>query len=351
MEQVLVARESVVKFFKRFEVFILPLLKFFLGLFVFTGLTSIGHVHTSLAPFTEQMSPTLLNWLFAMLFTVMPMNMSWILIILTVTVQFSVNIEVAVAAFIFLMFVFLFYARMAPKESILILFTVMAFHFNIPYLIPIIAGLYFPVTAVIPVTIGVFVNAQIDGLFRLISPTAAAAATAERDIADIFTEFPGAFSEVYTAIMGNFDMQTWIFTAIIFAMVIVLVHFVSRQAIDFSKEIAIGLGCVMTIFGFIISVLVAEGAVNIGTLILGTVVCGLIAVIIRFFDGVLDYQRAESVQFEDDNNYYHVRIVPKVIMTKSQRSVKRIRPQMPENHLEDAQEMPEDEDTPHDGLR
>jgi len=33
------------------------------------------------------------------------------------------------------------------------------------------------------------------------------------------------------------------------------------------------------------------------------------------------------VQFEDDNNFYHVRIVPKVMLTKSQRIVKRIRPQ------------------------
>jgi hypothetical protein len=77
-------------------------------------------------------------------------------------------------------------------------------------------------------------------------------------------------------------------------------------------------------------------------MILGTIICGVIAVIIRFFDGILDYQRAESVQFEDDNNYYHVRIIPKVIMTKSQRSVKRIRPQLPTNPLEDDENPPEE---------
>lgn len=332
MEQVLIAREAIVKFFKRYEVFIMPFLKFTLGFFVFSSISSIGHVHEAIAPFVE--SPGLLSILFALLFVVMPMNMSWIVIILATTLQLSANLEVAIAVLVFLMLVFLFYARMATKESVLIIFTLIAFRFNVPYLVPLVVGLYFPVTAVIPVTIGVFVFAQTDGFFRLLSPVAVTAAE-DREFTEILTELPGAFSEVYTTIMGSFSAtQAWLFTAIIFAMVIVLVHFVSRQAIDFAKEIAIGLGCVMIIFGFIVSVLFASGSVNIGTMILGTVVCGIIAVIIRFFDGILDYQRAESIQFEDDNNFYHVRIVPKVIMTKSQRSVKRIRPQLPENPLE-----------------
>ncbi|MCL2386140.1 MAG: hypothetical protein FWC89_01190 [Defluviitaleaceae bacterium] len=329
MEQVLIAREVVVKFFKRFEVFILPVLKFILGWVIFSGINSIGNMHDAVSPLTEFASPTLLNLLFALLFTVMPMNMSWIFIIVAVTAQLSANLELAIATFIFLMFIFLFYARMAPKESILIVFTVIASHFNVPYLIPIMAGLYFPITAVIPVTVGVFVYAQFEEFFRLMSPAAATAATAaDRELADILTDLPDAFAGIYTTVAGSLlDTQTWLVPAIVFAMVIVLVHFVSRQAIDFAKEIAIGLGCVMTIFGFIIGVLFAESTVNIGTMILGTVICGVIAVIIRFFDGVLDYQRTESVQFEDDNNYYHVRIVPKVVMTKSQRSVKRIRPE------------------------
>jgi hypothetical protein len=225
---------------------------------------------------------------------------------------------------------------MATRESILIIFTLIAFQFNVPYLLPLVAGLYFPVTAVIPVTLGVFINSQMDGLFRLMSPTAQAAA--DRDFTEMLGELPGAFSEIYTTIMNSIAFaDAWIFRAIVFAMVIVLVHFVSRLAIDYAKEIAIGLGCVMMIFGFIVSVLFADGTDNIGIVVLGTIVCGLVALLIRFFDGILDYQRAESVQFEDDNNFYHVKVVPKVIMTKSQRSVKRIRPQMPENPLEESE--------------
>jgi hypothetical protein len=336
MEQVLVAREAAVKFFKRYEVFIMPFLKFLLGLFIFGGITSVGHSHALMD--AVNFSPGLLTFLFALLFTIMPMNMSWFIIILTVTLQFSANMQVAATVFIFLMLIFLFYARMATKESILIIFMIIAYHYNLPFIVPLVAGLYFPITAIIPITIGVFVFAQIDGLLRLMSPAAFSAATtaADRDFTDILGELPGAFSEVYTTIMSSFSApDVWLLPAIVFAMVIVLVHFTSRLSIDYAKEIAIGLGCVMMIFGFIVAQLFADGSENIVMVVLGTIICGFLAWLIRFFDGVLDYQRAESVQFEDDNNYYHVKVVPKVIMTKSQRSVKRIRPQLPENPLEE----------------
>ena len=342
MEHILIVREVLVKFYKRYEAFIMPILKFLLGLFVFSSILSIGYVNVALEPFAEEFSPTLLSVLFALLFTVMPMNMGWILMILTVTAQFSANLEIAIAVFLFLLFVFIFYARMAPKESILILFTIMAFHFNVPYLIPIIAGLYFPITAIIPITVGVFVNTQIPILFGLVQHTpTAAGAMAEMEIAELLTELPEAFSVVYDTLMHSLTVtQTWLFTAVVFAMVVLLVHFVSRLSIDFAKEIAIVLGCVMNIFGFIVAVLVAGETANIGLVIIVTLLCGILAGLVRCFDSILDYQRAESVQFEDDNNYYHVRIVPKVVLTKSQRVVKRIRPQSESGSMGAGEERP-----------
>ena len=326
MEMVLLTREAVVNFFKRFEVFILPILKFLLGMFVFTMIFNIGHAHESIEFFADS-SPTMLVWLFALMFTVMPTAMSWILIILSITLQVSASIEVAAAVFIFLLMIFLFYGRMAVKESYIILFVVLAFHFNIPYLIPLIVGLYFPVTAIIPVVIGVFIHAQIPAVMNLLAaPTVID--FGDMEMVDRITEMPGVFTDAYTNILTGVTASTaWVFVAVIFVMITLLVYFVSRQAIDYSKEIAIGLGCALLIFGFLLVVMFTDEHVYILQMILWTIVCGVIAVVIRLFDSVLDYQRAESVQFEDDNNYYHVRIVPKVIMTKSKRTVRRIRPQ------------------------
>ena len=327
MEMVLIARETVVKFFKRFEVFFLPILKFLLGLFVFSRILAIDYAHSMFESFAEAMPSTMLAWLFALLFVVMPVNLTWILIIFTIAVQLSASVEVAVAVFLFLLFIFLFYGRMAVKESYIILLVVLAFSFNIPYLIPLIVGLYFPITAIIPIVIGVFISAHIPVVFNLVTAPTTTIDLAELDIPDLVTELPGMFTEAYTNIFTSLTASiTWVFVAVVFAMVTIVVYFVSRQAIDYAKEIAIGLGCAMTIFGFILLSMRTDEAIQIAPMIMWTIVCGIIAIVVRLFDSVLDYQRAESVQFEDDNNYYHVRVVPKVIMTKPKRVVRRIRP-------------------------
>ena len=327
METVLIARETVVKFFKRFEVFFLPILKFLLGLFVFSRILAIDYAHSIFETFAEAMPSTMLAWLLALLFVVMPTNLTWILIIFTVAIQVSASIQVSIAVFLFLLFIFLFYGRMAVKESYVILLVVLASSFNIPYLVPLIVGLYFPVTAIIPIIIGVFISAHIPVMFNMLAAPTTAIDFADMEIPDLMTELPGVFTEAYSNIFSSLTANiTWVFVAVIFAMVTIVVYFVSRQAIDYAKEIAIGLGSAMTIFGFVLLSVRTEETVQIASMIMWTVVCGIIAIVVRLFDSILDYQRAESVQFEDDNNYYHVRIVPKVIMTKPKRVVKRIRP-------------------------
>jgi len=304
----------------------MPMLKFLLALFVFSAIQGIGYPHESLATFMEE-TPIVLNVMFALLFTVMPANMGWLLILLSIVAQFSSNLEVAIAVMLFLLFIFIFYVRMAPKEAIVILITIIAFHFNLPYLVPILAGLYLPITVIIPITLGIFINTQIPSLFGIMHHTpSAAAGMADMEIADLLTELPEAFSVVYDTLMHSLTVtQAWLFAAIVFALVTILVYFVSRLPIDFSKEIAIVLGCLMNIFGFIVMVMADVAVVEVGTMIFMTVICGIFAWLIRWFDSILDYQRAESVQFEDDDNFYHVRVVPKVVLTKSKRVVKRIR--------------------------
>jgi hypothetical protein len=345
MEHLLIIRETLVKSYKYAEVFIRPVLKFLLGLFIFRAVVGIDHVHPALSGYAERLTSTLVVCLFALLFTVMPSGLSWLLIIVTIAVSLSATVELAAVVFLFLLFVFLFYARMAPRESILIVFVMVAFHFHVPYLVPLLVGLYFSVTAIIPVTIGVFIYAQLPVIYGLMTPQAT---MVDVELADLPAVLPEFASDVYATVLSGIGVsQEWLITAVVFALVIVLVHVASRQSIDFAKEIAIALGCIMTIFGFIMSVLVAnDSTVNIGMVVLMSVLCAAFALVVRFFDSVLDYQRAESVQFEDDNNYYFVRVVPKIIMTKRKRVVRRIRPQREEREERERPEEPGEPEEP-----
>jgi len=320
MEALLIIRESIVRYFKKFEPYITVFARFLLGFYIFSLIHDIGHIRPELANYYNEYP--MLALLLGVAFVVLPLSVSYLLMILDITVQYSASVEVAAVVFVFLLCIWLFYARMAAKESILIIFTVLAYRLGVFYLVPLMAGLYFSVTAIIPVAIGVFIAKfapEIDVIIRTTQ-------TADLNIADM----PDVFGDVYTALVNALqNTGDWVFTAFIFAMVIILVHVVSRLAMDFAKEIAIGLGCALMIFGYIMASLVGVN-VPLGSVIFTTLLCGLLAELTRLIDPVLDYQRAESVQFEDDNHYYYVRVVPKIQLTRSKRVVKRIR-QQPEN--------------------
>jgi len=324
MEALLLIREAIVRYYKKFEPIITVLAKFILGIYIFTLINGIGFIRPELEPYYTLFPLTML---FGIGFVVLPLSVSYFLMIVAIAVQYSAYIEVAAVIFVFLLCILLFYARMAAKESILIVLTILAFRFEMPYLIPLGAGLYFSLTAIIPVAIGVFIAAFIPQIGAIIGTTP----TADLDIAGM----PEVFEDIYSALVNALtNTSDWIFISFIFAMVIVLVHVVSRLSMDFAKEIAIGLGCALMIFGYIMASLVGGLNVSLGTVIMLTIVSGLLAELTRLFDPVLDYQRAESVQFEDDSNYYYVRVVPKIQLTKPKRVVKRIRPQPEEDDEE-----------------
>ena len=322
METLLIVRESLVRIYKKFEPAISVIARFLLGIYIFSLIHGIGHIRPELEVYYNQLP--FLTLLLAIAFVVLPLPVSYFIMIVDITIQYSSSLEVAAVIFVFLLCVLLFYARMAAKESILIIFTILAYRFGIPYIIPFAAGLYFGVTAIIPVTIGIFIATFKSEIQPIIFTTQ----TADLNIADM----PDVFGDVYSAFTNALIATSdWVFTAFIFAMVIVLVHVVSRLSMDFAKEIAIGLGCALMIFCYIMAIMVGGVNVSLPRIILLTLLCGLLAELARIFDPILDYQRAESVQFEDDNNYYYVRVVPKIQLTKPKRVVRRIRPQPEED--------------------
>ena len=53
----------------------------------------------------------------------------------------------------------------------------------------------------------------------------------------------------------------------------------------------------------------------------------LLAVVLQFFVFNVDYSRTEKVQFEDDEYYYYVKAVPKIVVARPEKKVKQINSQ------------------------
>ena len=57
-------------------------------------------------------------------------------------------------------------------------------------------------------------------------------------------------------------------------------------------------------------------------MIIGNIICMILAFVLEFLFMDLDYSRTERVQFEDDDYYYFVKAVPKKMVTSSEKTIK-----------------------------
>ena len=70
----------------------------------------------------------------------------------------SVSVETAVVAFLLFFLLYVFYGRVFPRESLLFIAMLICFKFKVPYVVPILGGIYFGARAVFPSAAAMFVN-------------------------------------------------------------------------------------------------------------------------------------------------------------------------------------------------
>ena len=318
MEQILIARDAGVRFYKRYEIFILPALRFILGFYVFFLIGQIGHSADMLSFLSADSMRVPYAMLMGLLFSILPISVGYFLMALNITVQFSASPEVAVLVGSVLLLILLFYSRLGGAERWLLLFMIIGFYFGVPYIVPIIAGLYFGVQSIVPITLGVFLWEFYPLAFELMG--------VERAVAETILDIPESFGQVFVYGAETFTANDqWIAIAFVFALVTLGVFAASKMDVDFCKEIAIILGVIINIVSFIFLRLMIGLEANIFVVVLLSILSGLIVLFIKMFDVILNYQRAERVEFEDDENYYFVKVVPKMMIARRQGNVKKIR--------------------------
>jgi len=318
MEQILTARDVGVKLFKKYEIFIVPILRFVLGVYVFSLINRIGYAVEALDVLTRPGMQLPYAMLMGLLFTILPISMGYFLMAFNVIIQFSASMEVAAMVAAALLLVLFFYGRLGGAERWLLLFMLLGFYFRIPYIVPLIAGLYFGIQAVFPITIGVFLWEFYPLAFNLMQ--------VERPRADTIIDIPESFGQTLAYVMDAISANDgWIAVAFVFALVTVVVFAAKKMDVDFSKEIAVGMGVVINVVSFIFLRLAIGLDVNIFAMIFLSILSGLACILIKFFDVVLNYQRAERVEFEDDENYYYVRVIPKMTIARKERTIRKVR--------------------------
>lgn len=225
----------------------------------------------------------------------------------------SLNLYMGIVVLAIFLCLYIFFVRLYPNESLLIVLTILAFRFNLHYAVPLIAALFGGVPLIVAMLIGVL------GVFSMQRIETIVQATLQgKDNITLFTESLNAFVE---QVIHN---PTMLATMSVLLIVFCIVYVIRKQMIDYAPYIGIVIGGAINVLGFIMAILFLNISINVLLLITMSIISIVLASMIQFMAKTLDYSRSEMVQFEDEDNYYYVKVVPKIKARKNYSKVEKV---------------------------
>ena len=250
---------------------------------------------------------------------------------LTLLHVYAVNLFVAILLLLIYIVLYALLLRFTPKHvAVAVVIPVLA-KYNLHYSVPILMGSTSNPATILPTICGVIVYHLIDIV------KVAAGREVELNLEDVV----GLYTDVFDQLMDNHKM---IMMIVVFSLVITVVWFIRRFSFDYSFQISLGAGVLVNILGFLIADLKYDVTVSVGTLILMSVLSGIIAMFCDYMKRILDYTAVERVQFEDDDYYYYVKAVPKVNISLREMDVKHFNRSAIDGDDYEYEEETEDED-------
>lgn len=309
MIKILEFKESIIRFYMKFEKVILPIGKFLLSFFVLLMVNNFFKANVTLGK--------IMLMVFISLITVF-IPVYWFILILIAFISaqlLALSVEASIIISVFMLAIYILFVRAFPKTAYFIILVPLFFALKIGYIIPIFAGLFIGPTAIFSVCTGALIykfSMYIPGLLQVQSESV--------------YDMPETIMHMYKYIMDILVQDTSIIlTIIIFAVVLIVTHVVSRLEYDHIWYISIGVGITVNMLGFIIGILVLKSEISIVGVILGSLLAGIVCSIAQFMRFSLDYTRAEKVQFEDETYYYFVKAIPKVTISKTEKAITKIK--------------------------
>ena len=228
--------------------------------------------------------------------------------------MYALSMEAAIVGLCLYLVMFLLFFRFSPKESLVVILTPMLFVMKIPYVVPLAVGLVCGPASIVSVGCGICV-------YYLLVTVINSAPTINAMGDD---EATAKLRLVIDGILGNKSMMVMIAA---FAITVLVVYLIRRMAVDHSWTIAMAAGTMTNIVILLVGDLLYDTNVSVARVLLGSVLALAVGKVIEFFRFCVDYSRTEKVQFEDDEYYYYVKAIPKMSVSASTKTVKKINSQ------------------------
>ncbi|MBR1757951.1 MAG: hypothetical protein IJ744_04380 [Lachnospiraceae bacterium] len=318
MTTIYLIREKIRKFFSYYGRFFMPAVKFFVCLLIFSELNK--HIG-----FFEKLTNPIVTVVLAAIGMVVPSSVVVLLAALISLLHlYQASVVLMAVVLVIYIVLFLLLGRFDPDHGFVLLLMPLLFIYHIPYLMPLLLGMFASPITIIPMVCGTAIY------FVLEVIRTAAGTSSGFDIEEALV----LANSIFDSILANRLMFA---SVIVLSATLLVVYIIRRLKVKYSFEIAIVAGTVFCIVGYIIVNMKIPGAVSVGSMILLALLSGIITYLVHFMQLALDYSRTENARFEDDDYYYYVTAVPKIFVTETNKKVKKF-------SGKDAEEEPEEDD-------
>ena len=310
MTALLELRENLKKIYSRNEAFILPVIKFLLGVIVLSIINGKMGYMTKL----DNMAIVLIV---SLLCSFLPTGfMAFFAMMFAVLHMYALSIETAAVGLVVFLLLYLLFLRFTAKEALVVVLTPVLCMLKLPYVMPVAMGLIGTPASCVSVGCGVVVYYLLQTVITnapTINSMGAEEATAKLRL-------------LIDGMLGNKAMLVMIAA---FAITVIVVYLIRRMSVDHSWTIAMVAGVMIEVMILLVGDLMYDTNLSIVSALLGAVVTLIACKIIEFFRFCLDYSRTEKVQFEDDEYYYYVKAVPKMTVAAPTNTAQKINTQRP----------------------
>ena len=305
MTNILVLREYLKGIYGKYEIYITPVEKFLLSFITLILINrKLGYM--------SRLNGISIVLIAALLCSFLPMNfMVFIAAVFILLHLYAFSTECAIVVLALFLVMFLLYFRFSSKDTVLVLLTPICCSMNIPFVMPLAAGLTGTPASAVSVGCGVAVYS----VLQYISDSVATLNSMDAE---------NAMQKYRYIVDGLVNNKTMLVMMVAFAITVLFVYLLRRMSINHSWTIAIVGGTLTGISVLLIGDLMWETNISIFPTVIGAVISAAIVKLLQFFIFNVDYSRTEYVQFEDDEYYYYVKAVPKIAVAKPSKTVKKI---------------------------
>ena len=304
MTALLEFKQKLKGFYAQYEMYLLPVLKFILAVVYFIWINSnMGYM--------KELDNIIVVLVLALICCILPSGMMIFTgCALMVAHCYALGIEVAGFLLVVILFMMILFLRFSTGKNIVMVFTPLAFAFDLPALLPVGCGLLSSAVSALPAAGGVIIYYFVR--FVRIQSQVLSAPDAE---------IMATLTLLSDGIMKNGEM--WI-TVVAFVAVVLVVNLIRTRMFDYAWRIAIVAGGVVYLVVMLAGGMMFGISIDMVPMIIYTVISVLLGIVLEFFVFGGDYTRTERLEYEDDEYYYYVKAVPKALVATSERSIKKI---------------------------